>query len=78
MAKRQNPFVYDLLFKEFIVPSLADFVDKIKDEMLLCHIRTLKKYLSWMEQLGLSVLLSSSRRLKGRIGCLETLYFILD
>ena len=48
-AKTLNPIVYDKLLEAFSVPSLADFVDD-RDEMLLCPIRALKKYLSRMEQ----------------------------
>ena len=36
-----------------MVPSLAEFVCDDRDEMLLCPIRDLKKYLSRMEQLRL-------------------------
>ena len=40
----------DLSFNEFTVPSLDDFVDGDRGELLLCSIRDLRKYLSWMEE----------------------------
>ena len=50
MAKTQNPLVPDPCFDEFTVPSLDDFVDGDRDELLLCPIRVLWKYLSRTEQ----------------------------
>ena len=50
LAKTQNPSVYDPHFKEFTGPSLADFMDKVRDEMVLCAISP-QKYLSRMEKL---------------------------
>ena len=50
MAKILNPSVYDPRFEEVTVPSLANFVDKDRDEMLLCRVKALKKYFSRMEQ----------------------------
>ena len=55
VAKTQNPSVYDSCFKEFTVPSLVDFVDGDRNEMLCCLIRSIlskdiKRYLSRMEQ----------------------------
>ena len=42
--------VHDHRFEEFTIPSLDDFVDGDRDELLLCPMRALKKYPSWMEQ----------------------------
>ena len=42
IAKTQNPFVPD--------PRLDDFVDSDRDELFLCPIRALRKYVFWMEQ----------------------------
>ena len=50
VAKTQNPSVLDSRFEEFSVPSLDDFVGGDRDELLLCPIRALRKYLSQMEQ----------------------------
>ena len=46
MAKTQNPLSHDPRFKELVIHSLYDFVDVDSDELLLCPIRALKKYLS--------------------------------
>ena len=50
VAKTQNPSVHDPRFDEFTVLSLDNFVDGDRDELLLCPIRALRKYLSWTEQ----------------------------
>ena len=50
VAKKQNLSVYDSCIDEFTLPSLADFVDGDRDEMLLCPIRTIKRYLIRIEQ----------------------------
>ena len=50
IAKTQNPSVSDPHCDEFSVPSLDDFVDGDRDELLLCPIRALRKYLSWKKQ----------------------------
>ena len=42
--------VHDPKLEEFTILSLDDFVDGDIDKLLLCLIRALKKYLSWMEQ----------------------------
>ena len=49
VAKTQNPFVPDS-HSEFLVPSLDDFIGDDGDELLLCSIRALQKYLSQTEQ----------------------------
>ena len=36
VAKTQNLSVYDSRFEEFMMPSLSDFVDGDREEMLLC------------------------------------------
>ena len=51
LGKTQNLFVYDLRFEEFTLPYLADFMDKERGEMLLCPVRSLKRYLRKIEQL---------------------------
>ena len=43
--------VYDSRFEEFIIPSLADFMDEDREEMLLCPIRAFKRYFSRTEHL---------------------------
>ena len=50
MAKTQNPSAPDSFFEEFPIPSLDDFVGGDQDELLLCSIRSLRKYLSQTEQ----------------------------
>ena len=50
VAKTQNPSNPDPRFDEFPVPSLDDFVNSDRDELLLCPIRTLQKYLSQTKQ----------------------------
>ena len=49
VAKTLNPSVPDTHFDEFTVPSLDDFVDRDRGELLLCLIRAVKKYLSKTE-----------------------------
>ena len=46
VAKAQNPSVSVCLFEEFSVLSLDDFVRGSRDELLLCPIRDLRKYLT--------------------------------
>ena len=50
MAKTQNPSIHDPMFEEFTIPSLYDIEDGDRDKVLLCPIRTFRKYLSWTEQ----------------------------
>ena len=50
VAKTQNPSVPDFRFEKFWVPSLDDFIGDDRDELLLCPIRVLPKYLSRTEQ----------------------------
>ena len=50
VVKTQNPLIYDPRFKEFSIPSSGDFVGGDGDELLLCPIRALRKYLSCTEQ----------------------------
>ena len=49
MAKNQNHSISDCL-EEFIIPPLHNIVDGDQDEMLLCPIRGMKKYLSRTEK----------------------------
>ena len=69
MAKTQNPSVPDSRFEEFSVPSLDDFVGDDRDELLLCFICALLKYLSRMEQYhpGIEGLFVSTGRRKRRV-----------
>ena len=69
MAKTQNPSAPDSRFEEFLVPSLDDFVGDDRDELLLCPIRALRKYLSWTEQYypGIEGLFISTGRHKKRV-----------
>ena len=46
---------YVTCFEEFSVPSLDDFVGDDRDELLLCPIRALRKYLSQTEQYRLGI-----------------------
>ena len=50
VAKIQNLYVPDSRFDEFLVPSLDDFGVDDGDELLLCRIRALHKYLTWTGQ----------------------------
>ena len=50
VPKTQNPSVLDQRFDEFTIPLLDDFVSNDKSELLLCLIRTLRKYLSRTKQ----------------------------
>ena len=50
ITKTQNPSILEFIFQEFIIPSLTDFMNGDREEMLLYHIRTIRKYLSWIEQ----------------------------
>ena len=50
MAKTQNPSIPDSCFEEFSVTSLDDFIGGVGDQLLLCPIRPLCKYLTWTEQ----------------------------
>ena len=50
VAKTQNPSVPDSCFKEFSVPSVDDFVEDDRDELLMCTICALQRYLSKTEQ----------------------------
>ena len=67
MANTWNPSICDPKFEEFIVLLLADFVDRDRDEMLICPIRTVKKYFSRMEQFHFafsSLFISMSKKKK--------------
>ena len=44
LAETQKPSIHNLKFEEFTICSLDDFVGGDKDELLLCVIRTLRKY----------------------------------
>ena len=46
MAKTQDPSVPDVRFEGFTIPSLRDFVGGDPDEMLLCPVRALRRYLA--------------------------------
>ena len=48
--KTQNPLVPDDHFVEFSFPLLDDFVDGDREEILLCPIGALRRYLVRMEQ----------------------------
>ena len=50
MAKTQNPLVHDPRFKEFMNPSVDDFVGGDRGKLLMFPIRALKRYLLRMEQ----------------------------
>ena len=78
VAKSQNPCVYDPHFKEFIIPSLADFVDGDRDTMLLYPTKTIKRYLSRMEQFKLecSSLFISMTKGKKQISLNTILFWI--
>ena len=73
VAETQNHSIYGPHLEELTVPSLADFVDGNRDEMLLFPNRTLKRYLTIAKQFRpeCAALVSSSRQLKGRNGCPE-------
>ena len=45
VAKTQNPFVPDSRFDDLLIPSLDNFVDSDRDELLLIPVRALCKYL---------------------------------
>ena len=45
--KTQNLSVLDLRLQEVIFPSLVDFLDGDKEEMLFCPVRAVKCYLSY-------------------------------
>ena len=61
VVKPQNSFAYDQHFKEFAIPSLTDFVDGDRDEMLMCRIGTLGQ-----SSTGVSTLVSSYQQLRRR------------
>ena len=69
MAKTQNLSVPDSRFEEFSVPSLDDFVGDDRDELLMCPIRALRRYLSRMEQYrpGIEGLFISTGRREMRV-----------
>ena len=69
MAENQNPSVHDPQFDEFMVLSLDNFVDSDRDELLLCTIRALCKYLSRTEQYcpGIEGLVISAGMRKKRV-----------
>ena len=74
--------VYEPLLEEFMIPSLADFVDGDRDKMSLCTIRAVKRYLSRTELSrgtsagqscsGLNALVCLSQWLRERSRCPET------
>ncbi|MGL5405356.1 MAG: hypothetical protein ACRDAX_00930, partial [Propionibacteriaceae bacterium] len=45
VAKTQKPSIPDDRFESFTIPSLMDFTDNDADEMLLCPVRALRRYL---------------------------------
>ena len=45
-----RPLIYYPRFEEFMIPSLDGFVDGDRDELLLCSISALRKYMSRTEQ----------------------------
>ena len=45
-----NLSVKDICFSEFTIPSLNDFVDRKREDMLLCLIRAIKQYQFRTEQ----------------------------
>ena len=49
VAETQEPRLCDQRFEEFALPSLADFVDEDREEMLLCPLCVIKRYLSRTE-----------------------------
>ena len=55
VVKTQNPSVPDPSFNELLVSSLDDFVGGNRDELLLCPIRALWKYLAHMDQFHLDI-----------------------
>ena len=46
IAKTRNHSAHNPRFEEFTIPLLIEFVDGDIDEMLLCPIRPIRKYLS--------------------------------
>ena len=50
VTKTQNLLVHDPRFEEFTIPSLDGFVGGDRDELELCPIGALRKYLFWTEQ----------------------------
>ena len=50
VAKTQNPLIHDHRFKKFSIPSLDDFAAGDTEDLLLCLIRALRKYLLHTEQ----------------------------
>ena len=69
MAKTYNPSVPYSYFEEFYVPSLDDSVRDDREELLLCPISALRKYLSRTEQYrpGIEGLFVSTGRSKKRV-----------
>ena len=55
VAKTQNPSVHAPRFKQFMIPSLDDFVDVDRDKLMLCPIRILRKSQSRTEQYCLEI-----------------------
>ena len=49
MAKMLNPAVQDMGLDIFSVPSLENLVDGDREEMVLCPVRAVKRYLSRTE-----------------------------
>ena len=45
IAKTQDPSKTEELFSSFTIPSLGDFTDFDKDELILCPVRAMKAYL---------------------------------
>ena len=79
VAETQNTSIHDPRIEKCRTPSLDDFVDGDRDELLLYPIRSLRKYLSWAECTVLAFPIISSQRLRGRNGCPEMqFYFGLD
>ena len=49
-VRPQDPSIHDPRFEEFVIPSLEGFIDDDVDELLLCPVRALRKYLLHVEQ----------------------------
>ena len=50
VAKTQNPSILDICCNRFTIPSLEDFVDRDRMEMLLCPVKAIKWYQSTADQ----------------------------
>ena len=72
---RPRTFVYDSCFKEFIVPSLTEFLDGDRDEILVYPIRAIKRYLTGLSSSDLNAVVCSSRQLGAGDGRPETSFW---